>query len=440
MILIYSPKITNRLKYTASLLLDGLCSISVEITDNQNDFLNFVGPKINYSQTPITAEEIFIYSNGLLNQKGIKFFKPDVKFVNQIPLIFVSPSNHCSFGFDLFAASFYFVSRYEEYLPYKGDAHGRFEADQSLAFQNGFLEVPVVNIYAEMLVGEISKKNKVDKPAVSSFKFLPTYDIDNAYAYKGKGFFRSLAASIRSLFSLNFDVFFERLNVLRGNKPDPFDTFDYQIYLQKKYNLKPIYFFLAGDYGPFDKNIYVFSRSFESIVKKTDDYALIGLHPSYASYNNPRRLSMEVSRFAKIANQPIIRCRLHFIRLSFPLTYKLLLENNVYNDYTMGYATHTGFRASICSPYYFYDLEGEQITKLKIHPFTAMDMTLNKYMKLSADAAEKKLSDLINIVKSVNGNFVSVWHNDSLSERGIWAGWRKVYESMLANASMKSYD
>jgi hypothetical protein len=436
MILLYTPKISNRIKYTASLLLEGISGFNITFTDKSDEYLNSKGPRINYSQTPLSSDEIFIYAHGLLSQKGLKLIIPQVAEKDSVPIIFSGMSDHCYFGFDIFAASFFFVSRYEEYFPFKGDVHGRFEANQSIAYKNDFLEIPVVNIYAKMFAKALKEKFNIEPVSSASFDIMPTYDIDIAYAYKGKGFFRSFAASLANLFTLKFDVFFERMKVLSGKMKDPFDTYDYQLELQKKYNLQTKYFFLAADYGPFDKNIYVFSKRFEAIVKMTGDYAEIGLHPSYASFNSPSRFKMELKRFSKIANQPIYHCRQHFIRLRFPDTYQTLLNNNVFNDYTMGYATHTGFRAGICTPYFYYDLEREQITKLKIHPYSAMDMTLNYYMRLCPEKAIEKLNNILHTVKSVNGLFISVFHNDSLCERGIWKGWRRVYENLIEQASI----
>jgi hypothetical protein len=40
----------------------------------------------------------------------------------------------------------------------------------------------------------------------------------------------------------------------------------------------------------------------------------------------------------------------------------------------------------------------------------------------------------IKVVKSVNGEFISIWHNESLSDKGRWQGWRKVYEEMVKSA------
>ena len=41
-------------------------------------------------------------------------------------------------------------------------------------------------------------------------------------------------------------------------------------------------------------------------------------------------------------------------------------------------------------------------------------------------------------VKAVNGNFISVWHNESLCDKGIWVGWKEVYEKML-NTALNNY-
>jgi len=42
------------------------------------------------------------------------------------------------------------------------------------------------------------------------------------------------------------------------------------------------------------------------------------------------------------------------------------------------------------------------------------------------------------IVKNVNGTFISVWHNESLSDRDIWKGWKLVYEKMLKESQTKN--
>ena len=45
---------------------------------------------------------------------------------------------------------------------------------------------------------------------------------------------------------------------------------------------------------------------------------------------------------------------------------------------------------------------------------------------------------MIDAVRAVDGEFVSLWHNESFSETGRWKNWRKVYEDVLAYATDKS--
>ena len=125
------------------------------------------------------------------------------------------------------------------------------------------------------------------------------------------------------------------------------------------------------------------------------------------------------------------KSRQHFLKLNLPNTYRNLIDNDIQKDYTMGYAEHPGFRSSICSPYYFYDLDVEVATKLQILPFTTMEATYQYYKKSTPEEASQHISELMKTVKSVNGTFISVWHNESLCEEGIWKGWKNIYEKML---------
>ena len=126
----------------------------------------------------------------------------------------------------------------------------------------------------------------------------------------------------------------------------------------------------------------------------------------------------------------ITKSRQHFLRLKFPDTYRQLLNAGILEDYTMGYASNPGFRAGICTPYFFYDLKKETTTNLVILPFQIMDVTLKDYMKLSPAEALKEIEMLMMEVKQVNGTFVSIWHNETITNSGVWEGYREVFEKM----------
>jgi hypothetical protein len=337
----------------------------------------------------------------------------------------------------LLAAAFYLVSRYEEYLPVEKDQHGRFMAEKSFAFSNGFLETPLVNHYALLLKDALQKKFPGLIFPGQEYTFFPTYDVDVAYAYLGRGFIRGTGAAIRSAFQFDGKALKERMDVVFGKKKDPFDTFDMQLEWHQKFNLKAFYFFLCGDYGPFDKNISVFSTVFQNLVKKISDYSYTGIHPSYASNESPSRLAAEVSGLSKILNREIHFSRQHYLKMDLPETYRNLIRNNIDHDFSMGYASQPGFRASIASPFFFYDLVREEQTILKVFPFAVMDGTLKDYLGFSPREALEKLKKLVNTVREVNGTFISLWHNESLCECQRWKGWLFVYEQLLEIAAPK---
>jgi hypothetical protein len=267
------------------------------------------------------------------------------------------------------------------------------------------------------------------------YKFIPTYDIDIAYAYKHKGFIRTLGAYLKDLFNFNFREIKTRTLVINGKERDPYDTYDYQFDLQKKYKLKPIYFILFGDYGTFDKNNPVYHQGFRYLVKGIADHAEIGIHPSFYSNNSKKSLAKELSDLKDLLKMEIINSRQHFLKLDLPETYRNLIEIDIQHDYTMGFATEPGFRAGICQPFRFFDLDNDKETSLLVHPFAIMDGTLKDYLKLEPDKAIVVVEEIIKEIKDVNGTFISLWHNESLSDQKRWKGWLKVYEFLIEKAS-----
>lgn len=430
--LIYVNSITNRLRYTLDLLIKDLVGIDYELTTEVDVFSFFTGSKFNYSKQAF-GDELFFYATDLLFEK--KIHKQDIAVFdwNDTKVFFATHPKYV-LPFDPFAASFYMVSRYEEYLPFNPDKFSRFDAPESLAFQKGFLGKPIVNIYAKILRKILKENFPILKFRETKYTFVSTIDIDNAWAYKEKGLVRTCGALLRSLSSFDFDTFLERVSVLLGNKKDPYDTYDKLSELSLKYNLKSIYFFLLGDYAENDKNVSISKKKFQSLIKSIADYSEVGIHPSFESNQKPERLLLEQSRLAKTVNSEITKSRQHFLKLSFPTTYRNLLAVDIKDDYTMGFSAEIGFRAGICSTYYFYDLEREVETNLHIHPFAVMDATLRYYMKIEPPEVMSYVGPIIKEVKAVNGTFMALWHNESISGRKPWEGWQDVYEDVLKAA------
>ncbi|MEE2700140.1 MAG: polysaccharide deacetylase family protein [Bacteroidota bacterium] len=429
MLLIYTPRITPRHKYIFKLFFEELYKVDFQITTDLDNFQKYESAKLNYSNHQF-SQELFIESYGLMDEKGINQQEINVEFENDIPVFYQAQSD-ATMSFDVFSASFYLVSRYEEYLPFVKDSHQRFQAENALAYKHEFLQKPVVNIWAKMLIEKISQKHPQLEIGYPKYQFISTIDIDNAYYYLEKGFVRSVAGFLSSIFSLDFTGLKQRVAVLLGKEKDPYDTYNMQLQLQKTHNLEVIYFILLADYGLNDKNTSFTKRKFQLLIKLLADFASIGIHPSYGSNANYKKLPKEIGRLEGITKTEVTKSRQHFLKLTLPETYNHLSDLGIKDDYTMGYASAVGFRASICSSFTFFNLDTESILPLKIHPFAVMDATLLYYLQLSPQVSLGKIKQLVKEVKNVNGTFISLWHNDTFSNFKQWEGWQSVYEEMI---------
>lgn len=425
---IYTPKKTSRIEYIFNLIFKDVFQINYEITEDKNYFLACEKEKINYSMQQF-SDELFVESHGLLTE--IEIIDQEINFLKWDDLpIFFSSTNKYTLPFDFFSASFYLVSRYEEYLPHFKDHYDRFMAKESLAYQNDFLHLPLINLWADKLKEQIIKKYPHFNFPKKEFKFLSTIDIDNAFYYLEKGFARNLASFVKYSLKLEKHEIVTRLNVLLSNNKDPYDTYTYQLNLQRKYNLDVIYFVLLGDYGLNDKNVLPTSRKFQLLIKNLSDFAKVGLHPSFNSNSNKAKLKIESERLANITKSEVMYSRQHFLKLSLPSTYRDLIDLDIFNDYTMGYAEFPGFRASICNPFNFYDLEQEKITPLRIHPFSIMDATFRYYLNKNPDESLELIKGIVDQVKKVDGTLISVWHNETWSDYKEWKGWKELFSKM----------
>jgi hypothetical protein len=429
-VIIYTEKFSSRLSYIVEVLFGTIYGLPYQITTDKNYFSNSRSPKINYSVQSIENSLHFIPS-GLLNETGIRIVDPGHSKWNNFHILFKSDIKS-DLPFDIFSAAFYLLTRYEEYLTYKPDEHGRFSSEQSIAGKKGFLEEPVVQQWAQILLKALQERTPGLVPRRQRFTMEVSIDVDVAYAYLYRTFSRYFLASARDITSLKWNHLLDRFLVTVKSKPDPFDTYTYIDLVHRNYDLPVYMFYLAGDYSHYDRNIPFDDPSVQKLISTLNDKFFLGLHPSYKASENFETLKEEHEKLSGTCGSPVIRSRQHFLRISFPKTYQWLSELGITHDYSMGYHDKPGFRAGIALPYAFYDLTTESKTHLTVHPFVFMERTLKDRLKMNPDFALLKILDLMKKVNAVNGTFGTIWHNDSLSDYGEWKRWRYVYEVMLS--------
>lgn len=327
---------------------------------------------------------------------------------------------------DPVATVFFVLSRYEEYLASaEFDEHGRFKHENSHQYKFNILEKPI----ADLLAREILFWLGVDSPNTGKVEIIPTFDIDNVYAYKLKRGVRRLGSTVKDLLKNDQKRISERRAVSKGQK-DPYDTYDL-IREVARDTPQTLVFWLSGGDSSYDRNVDILDPDHANLIRSIKACCAVGLHPSYSSYNSTAKISSEKRKLEKVIDDPVLHSRFHFLHFSLPNSYRSLIESGILKDYSMGYAGHTGFRAGTARSFLWYDLEKEEVTLLELFPFTYMDGTLNEYMKLSPEQAIEKLKMLHAEISICGGQMIGIWHNETIGEYNHWKGWSDVLKFNL---------
>lgn len=424
---IYSKEDTPRIRYITGIILGDILGLTWEIVTDKRKFGK--NPVINYSSENISGS-FRIVPHTLLFEKKITKKNVEVSEWKGLPVFFqISDSD---LPFDIFAASFFLVTRYEEYLEFKPDKHGRFPASQSVAYMNGFLQRPVIDLWAKEFAKSLLKKFPFLVFKKNEFKSLLTIDTDQPFAYQGKSIFRSIGGMFHDKTKDPVGIN-ERYRIMSKNEKDPYDVFDYILKNIEKNEVDARFFFPVGDRSKFDKNPSWKNTEYRNLIDKISGRHIVGLHPSYVAGGDGTLVGTEAKRLRSVINKDINLSRFHFIRLSMPRSYQNCLGAGCSEDFSMGYPDEPGFRAGIARPYYFYNVEEDVPTNLKITPFQIMDGTLYDYKKLDPSGSKDLILTIINEIRKTGGLFVSIWHNTSLLDNQEWREWRGVFEFMIKN-------
>jgi uncharacterized protein DUF7033 len=431
MLLVYTHKITPRLKYTFKQICTRILGIPVSFTTTIEAFIAHDSLKISYTRQPL-SNELFVRSHDLLFEQGLSDIEIHVQNWDNTKCFF-NVGDKSVIPFDIFAASFYLLSRYEEYLPHVKDEYGRFTAKDSLAFKNEFLKQPVVDIWANKFKAILQKRFPDYSFISNSYKIYPIIDVPMAYYFKHKGLMRTIGGNFGDFLKFKFKHLYQRYLVIFGLKKDPYNTFNWIINKQKQTKNKFVVFFLIGDYSTYDKNVSVNKRKFVSLIKSVADYCRVGLKASYFALEDFKTLKIEKIKMESIINNSLEASRNSFSKLNLPNSYRNLIDLEIKEDYTMGYVNEIGFRAGTCTPFLFYDMDYEIQTPLMVNTFHLMDYALLKNTSL-LDKKET-LNKIINEIKQVKGTFTPVFHNYTFSNEERWQGFKELFTIILDSAN-----
>lgn len=428
-----AEKYSERLKYITDFIFNDIIGVEV-IIETDVSMIPENQVIIEYtSDIPKTANAI--YSDGLLYKTGIEDIVLNVKDDEVfIKTFFNTEDNKYLLSFDILSASFYLITRYEEYLPFMPDRYGRFQVSDSFAYKNSFLDVPLVDIWAYKLKEILKEKFSSFVCTDREFKYIPTFDVDNSFAFRHKGFFRTIGGTIRSLFMLQpVEVFMRYLACFRIIK-DPFFNFIYLKQLVNSNNLSAHFFFLLSDTGKINRNYKAQFPPQKKILKKLkkDKTITIGVHPSTFAATDEMIFAQEVHDLYSVLKHKVTHSRQHYIKISFPDYYETLVKMNIEEDYSMGYPELPGFRASTCSPFNFFNIKKNKKERVRIFSFPIMDSTYQYSLNKSPQDFISDYKKYFIRSKEVNGYFIPLLHNESFSGIGKkMKTWKEPLENLL---------
>jgi len=335
---------------------------------------------------------------------------------------------------DIFAGSFFMLTRWEEYVNKTRDSHNRFPVIESLAYRQGFLDRPIVNEYVEQLKSKLLELDSSLQFKEREYQLVLTHDVDHIYKWDtSKNFFKHLLGDLllRKSFVIFLSSIGKYINVKIGRLKDPFDTFDYLMDISESIKVKSYFFFMAKGITKYDNNYITSKKHVLNLVKKIKDRGhYIGIHPTYNAYNIKEQLKAEKLELESNFDTFISFGREHYLRFEIPTTWQVWEDNGMSWDSTLGYADREGFRCGVCYEYSVFNILTRTKLKLKEKPLIVMEESVIRRENISSEDMEKIIEDLILKVKKYRGEFVFLWHNSSFNTE-FWSQYRKVYKKVL---------
>lgn len=403
-----------------------ILGIDISFTSAVEDFIKHSGPKITYTKQPL-QNEFFIRSNSLLFEQGINDVEIKIEDWDGLPCFF-DAGERSNIPFDIFAASFYLISRYEEYLPHVKDELGRFPVKESLAYQNSFLQRPLIDLWAKKFLATLMERFPEIEQKRKGYQFTSIINVTTSHCFAYRGVIRTIGGVLLDISKFKFLRLFKRITVWINPKKDPYNNFTFLMNLHKEIKCKTMFFFQFADYSKHDKNVSIHKNKFRYLIKSVADYSIVSLSASHSSSLSNTILKEEKSRLASLINRPVRYSRMRYNRVNIPKTYQDLVETEFTDDYTMGYTHEMGFRAGTCTPFYFYDINLEVQQPIKVHPFAVCDYSFLKFKKQRQ--VFEKLDFMYREIKEVQGNFNFVFSNELLGSSNRLK-WLDLYKAIL---------
>ena len=345
-------------------------------------------------------------------------------------------------GLDVFGSAFFMLSRYEEHVVRARDEHGRFSANSSVSERAGFTRHPIVNEYTEILWQCIRRLWPTAERKTRAYRLLLSHDVDVPFGGRN-------VPPLRVIRRLVGDVVQRRSPSTavrrftswvaaddRHPESDWCYSFPFICDVSERHGLRSTFnFFGLDEPSPIDCSYRStdapIGRLLSTLACRGQE---IGLHASYAAAETSGAIGAELQYLRDAAlqagvQQPEWGGRHHFLRWTGSATWSEWDDAGLAYDSSLGYAERPGFRCGTCYEFATFDIRARRSLRLRERPLVVMDVSLfsRRYLGLSRAHARREIVSLADEVRRYDGDFVLLWHNDTL----MTIADRRFYESIV---------
>jgi hypothetical protein len=364
-----------------------------------------------------------------------------------VPVIFGgrnrAEAGDVSIDFDLFGSAFFLLTRYEEVAIPTRDAHGRFQAKDSVMFKAGVLDRPLVDEYTLIVRRAIEALWPGTKFKRHEFKIVPTHDVDVPYEYLFVPTWRAVRragarlALERSLTRAK-NTLGDWRKVRNGNdSADPFySALVRMMEMNEKAGLHGRFYFIAGHTSAQDGDYEIEHPRIRKLLRMVHERGhAIGLHPSYGTLGKVDLLKQELERLLRVCreekiSQREISVRSHYLRWDSRHSFRDFDAVGFDFDSTMTFAEHAGFRCGTCREFTAFDVATGTPLRMREQPLVAMECSVlqSYYQGLAFDAASAYFSKLKARCRQMDGQYIFLWHNSRFPTAEDWELYRQQVE------------
>ena len=345
------------------------------------------------------------------------------------PLLMLTPGR-AEISADVVSAAFYLLSGWQEYFSEARDRHGRFPYAASVQARYGFVALPVVNYYLNVLKTAVEHvTGQVLRPRTwgpgAPFAAFISHDLDNLRsAWKAP-----TKAALRAGRLLDFGQQLWQ----HWTRPDAWDNLEAVAAATARYGAQSTFFVLPehrpGADGTPNADYALTARLWQRLAKLAKQGHEVALHASIGTADNFTHFDTERQQVLDVEGGGN---RFHYLRWEPRLTPGIISKAGITFDSTLGFAEHFGFRHSYCHPFYPFDFSSGSAYEFFEIPLNVMDATLHNpaYLQLGPDEVLPALVPMLAEIEKFGGVATVLWHNQNFDPANTANGPRQFHEIM----------